>query len=498
MIARHREALTVRRAMVLAALLTISAAPVRADYFDHFAIRADIGVHKVPHLGDARLLLIPVEVKGFPPLDETRLRAFFSDDFAGGFVDFYTTASLGRYRPRVTVAPKVVYETCPLPPDKFPTCTIKRSEVSALVSGIDLLRQSIARANEAGVDFSAFDSNGGKGEPDGWVDGVMLLANIEVSGIAFPIGYLNQGDDLDGGTGGPLVVDGVRIATVAVAGRANEYVMVHEFGHLLGLTDLYDESNTYDGLHLSFMGSWRYDSPIPLPDAETRFRLQWGEWHQVQGRQRVRIRPAETSGDVYRLGTGDEYFLVENRGPGKFDGSLDARGLAVFHVDRTVKLSGEEGAFVHRLLDCVNCNPWHPLIRLVQADGSFDLERDGRFSAADDLFTENDGLFPDESGIPLSAAHAVNSTNFYSGTSSGFRLEDVDVQDDGSIDVTLVAPETSQCSERLCASGESCTPSTCGAPPPKAQPGCASTPGAELAGFLALLGVLAQLARRRS
>jgi hypothetical protein len=359
---------------------------------------------------------------------------------------------------------------------------------------MDMMREVVRKTDEAGFDFSVHDVNGRRGTADGWLDGVMLLTNVPFGGIAFPFAFFNRGDNLAGGTSGPLIVDGVKVGHLGIAGETDVLVMVHEFGHLLGLTDLYDESGSYDGLWLSFMGAWRYDADILLPDAETRFRLRWANWHQVQGRQRVVIRPAETSGDVYRLGVGDEYFLVENRGPGgTFDGALPERGLAVFHVDRTVKLGGVEGNFVERILDCVNCDAWRPYIRLLQADGRFEIEADKRFGAGD-LFGPGSFLRPDERGTPFSKDNAVNSTNFYSGAASGFRLEDVRVLADGSIEVTLDAPESGQCDERLCAEGEGCAPVTCGAAP-GVKSGCAVSEG--LLPVLAALLLLEQRVRRR-
>ncbi len=481
-----------RRLFVFACCLAATVA--RADYMDHFVMREDVGPRKAPYLGDARLLLIPVEVAGFPPLDAVALERFFSPEDPTGFVRYFETASLGRYRPRVTVAPKVAYGECPLPADRFPGCVVARGDINAFTAGMDMMREVVKRTRDAGFSFAPFDVNGRRGAADGWIDGVMVLTNVPFGGIAFPFAYFNRGDNLAGGTGGPLVVDGVKIGHFAIAGESDVLVMVHEFGHLLGLTDLYDEAGRYDGLHLSFMGAWHYDAKIPLPDAETRWRLRWADWHQVQGRQRVRLLPAETSGQVYRVGIGDEYFLVENRGPGgTFDRGVPERGLAVFHVDRTVKLGGVEGNFVNRILDCVNCDAWRPYVRLVQADGRFDIEKNQAVGPGD-LFTDGAFLRPDERGLPVSKDNQVNSSNLYSGAVSGFRLDDVRVLADGSIEVTLIAPEAGQCDERLCADGEACAPTSCGASTVPEGCGCGA-PGGLLA--LAALGLLGRPRPRR-
>ncbi len=476
--------------------LLVPFAGARADFMDHFVVREDVGPHKVPYLGAAELVLLQVEVKGFPPLDADGLKVFFGPDFAGGFGDYYRTASLGRYQPNVTVAQKVIFDTCPLPAAQFPKCEIARGDINAFPAGLDLIREVIKRARAQGTDFSKFDVNGKRGVADGWADGVMLLANVPFGGIALPFGYFNRGDNLNGGMGGPLVVDGVKIPHVAIAGFSSHWVMIHEFGHLLGLTDLYDESNTYDGLHLSWMGAWGYDNQIPLPDAETRWRLRWANWRQVSGRQRVIVKPVESSGEVWRLGTGDEYFLVENRGPdGRFDRGVLSRGLAVFHVDRKLKqLGGEEGRFQDRILSCVNCDPWHPYIQWVQADGLFEVQKNGKPDYANDLFRDGDELKPVEGAGPLSATNRVLSSNFYSGQTSGLSISGIRVLTDGSIEATFEAPADGQCGDRLCAEGEACAPVTCADAGPSAKTGCQSAPG--LLAVVALLGL--RRARRRT
>jgi M6 family metalloprotease-like protein len=465
----------------LLSVLLVCSLSSRADYMDHFVNRDDVGIHKAPSLGKSKLVLIPIEVQGFPPINRDLLELFFGRD-PKGFVAFYKTASLGRYQPEVTIAPTVKYAQCPLNATQFPGCKVARGDVNAFTAGMGMMRDTIKKAQELGFDFSAHDINGKKGVSDTWADGVMLITNVPFGGIAFPFGYFNREDNLNGGMGGPLIVNGIKISHIAIAGSNDVYVMVHEFGHLLGLTDLYDETQKYDGLYLSHMGAWHYDDKIPLPDAETRFRLRWSNWNQIQGRQRVKILPVETSGEVYRLGTGDEYFLIENRGPGTFDANLATRGLAIFHVDRK-NLKGEEGAFVDRILSCVNCDAFHPLIRLVQADGKFEIEDNKVFRSADDLFLDGDSLRADDTKIPLSKTNRVNSTNFYSGLPSGFQVEDIKVNADGSIDVTLDAPSENQCGETLCTNGEACAPVLCG-PKPVEKSGCASFPDVSMLAFV--------------
>lgn len=446
--------------------LALVGAGARADYMDHFVVRDDVGPHKAPSLGKAELLVIPVEVKGFRPFDRAALERFFSPDDPKGFVQYYETASLHRYHPHVTVAQTVVFDTCPLPEAEFPGCAVKRADLGALLPGLEMIREVVRRARAlGGFTFGQLDVNGVAGQGDGWADGVMILTNSPFGGIALPFGFYNTGDNLNGGTGGPMIVDGTRVGHVAIGGSGNAHVLVHEFGHLLGLTDLYAESNAYRGLDLSVMGSWPYDDRIPLPDAETRYRLRWGNWHQVASTRTVVVQPAETSGEVWRLGTGKEYWLVENRGPGVFDGLVTTRGLALFHVDRTVKLAGEEGRFQDRSLNPVNDDPWRSYIMWVQADGAFHVQHDSPPDWEFDLFRDGDAWGPSDDTAPFSGTHTVFSSNTYAGAKTGLGLHDVKVRPDGAIEVTFEAPTDGQCDERLCDQGEGCAPVSCQAPP---------------------------------
>jgi len=484
----RRFVLRVRFLILAVAWLLVPSA--HADYMDHFVVRQDVGPQKVPSLGKSHWVLIPVEVAGFPAFDLPALQAFYS----GTFKDYYRTASLNRFEPTVTVLPPVRYDQCPLSEVDFPGCAVSRGDGRALGVANGLLRDIIQRANAAGADFAQFDINGRSEAPDGYADGVMVLSNTPFSGIAYPVGFFNDGDNLAGGTSGPFIVDGVKIAHVAIGGNADNEVMVHEAGHLLGLTDLYDESGRYMGLPLSFMGSWSYGPRIPLPDAETRYRLRWGYVTQASWTRRYILRPSETSGDILRLGVGDEYFLLENRGPGRYDQNLATRGLAVFHVDRS-GLSGAEGSFLDRLLFCVNCNPWRPYIRLVEADLRADIASGGEYSSWTDLFGRGDAISSRSSKAAFGPDNPQQSLRWYDGTVSGFAIKDVFVHGDGRIELTVEAPEADVCAAPLCADGVACVPVNCD----EGTSGCGSSRGsANEVPWALLLIFCGTVLRRRS
>ncbi|HEY6573300.1 MAG TPA: M6 family metalloprotease domain-containing protein, partial [Candidatus Eisenbacteria bacterium] len=140
-------------------------------------------------------------------------------------------------------------------------------------------------------------------------------------------------------------------------------VFCHEFGHVLGVPDLYDTSNSLDANEgvgeWDLMGSGLYNHlpGQPLGSTPAHYsawslaRLGWVTpiW-VTQDSLGVTLPPVETSNVVYRLwtnGTEDsEYFLIENRQPIGFDAALlrssieagdgPAHGLLIYHVDDTV------------------------------------------------------------------------------------------------------------------------------------------------------------------
>ncbi|MFN7131197.1 MAG: hypothetical protein ACK4N5_03890, partial [Myxococcales bacterium] len=288
---------------LLACLLLSLPLTARADFADHFARRDDIGMQKGPVLGKSRMLLIPVEVKGFAPFDMHATRVFFESDEELGLRNYYRVNSNGRWDFEATVLDPVVFDKCPLPEDRFPGCKIARGDVNALQPGLEMLREVLRRVDPV-VHFRDYDINGLEGKPDGYADLVGIVTNTPFGGIALPVFFVNNGDNLAGDTGGPFVLDGIKLGVVALGGNdKNGMVMLHEFGHSLGLTDLYAENGTYPGTHFSAMGSWHYDYRPPLFDPETRFRMGWVTAKVVSGTVRAVLKPVAEGGDVYKLGT---------------------------------------------------------------------------------------------------------------------------------------------------------------------------------------------------
>jgi len=173
-------------------------------------------------------------------------------------------------------------------------------------------------------------------------------------------------------------------------------VLIHEFGHVLGLPDLYDyERRSTVGVKGGVGGMDMMDSNIGNLNGFSRWMLGWIE-PQIIAAGEPRMVTLNASGDVRTdLNKAvvifpnltstplQEFFLIENRwrmGNDSFSG-MPGNGLAIWHVDGTLNASG-----TNFNANNTNRNRTAPggnkLVRLVQADGLEQIENH-QWTAAD-------------------------------------------------------------------------------------------------------------------
>ncbi len=230
------------------------------------------------------------------------------------------------------------------------------------------------------VDFSEYDNDG-----DGYVDGVNLMFAGQFTGA--PSTIWPHCWSLPN----PMELDGVNVYTFSVQ---NEYddspgdksaaVFCHEFGHVLGLPDLYDydyDSNgTGDWCLMSFGvyngGGW---SPAEL-NAWCRSKLGVTELINITEAGTYEVPAIEVSNVAYRLYTdgqgGARFFVLENRRPMNWDEALPGHGVFIWHVDETMGSNDNQW--------WPGCG-WYPHYRvaLEQADGLYNLEHNQASDAGD-------------------------------------------------------------------------------------------------------------------
>ncbi|OGC93771.1 MAG: hypothetical protein A2W25_06570 [candidate division Zixibacteria bacterium RBG_16_53_22] len=281
------------------------------------------------------------------------------------------------------------------------------------------LAEDAVSAADPSIDFSVFDNDG-----DGWVDALFVVH----AGPGYEdTGDLNYIHSHAWVLSNPMTVDGVQAYSYSMepeetgsGGFATIGVYCHEFGHVLGLPDLYDYDYDSDGVgSWSVMagGSWGGGGARPVHfDAWCKTELGWvmptDPGINLYDEQ---IDAVEISPDIYRLYSYGiphyEYFLVENRQRISFDISLPGDGLVIFHVDETVP---------------DNNNQNHYKVAVEQADGRFDLENN-RGSDAGDPWP---GTFDNRTFDDFSAPNS----NFYDGAYS-----EVGVYEMSNSDSTMIA-----------------------------------------------------------
>jgi len=157
-------------------------------------------------------------------------------------------------------------------------------------------------------------------------------------------------------------------------------VYCHEFGHSLGLPDLYDTS-TFGGAANAGPGNWALmstggygtDGLSPeYPSHLGAWSMLWLGWRDVirpTADSLMVLSPFATGAPVlefwFQGESNPEHFLIENRQRMGFDRNLPSEGLIVTQVDENVMALGVPS-------NRVNTGST-PGLRLVEADGLYDL-----------------------------------------------------------------------------------------------------------------------------
>jgi len=158
----------------------------------------------------------------------------------------------------------------------------------------------------------------------------------------------------------PLGFDTLSVRSYAIFSEEDGLAAyAHEFGHDLGLPELYDTDGSSDGIGLWGIMGLQDDIDDPVhPCAWAKVILGW-------------VRPITITesgnyelirGNVYKIPiTDEEYFLLENRVKEGFDSDIPGPGLLIWHVDDSVVdeqyplfLNSDEN---HRRVDLVEAHP---------------------------------------------------------------------------------------------------------------------------------------------
>jgi immune inhibitor A len=144
-------------------------------------------------------------------------------------------------------------------------------------------------------------------------------------------------------------------------------VFCHEFGHVLGLPDLYDTDYSSNGIGrwgVMGGGSWNGGGNTPAHFcAWSKITIGWLEPIIVTSDIslfQIEVPPVENNTVIYKIwahdpsNNTDEYFLVENRQRILFDSAMPGEGILIWHIDEAQNNNRDEN---------------HYLVDLEEADG---------------------------------------------------------------------------------------------------------------------------------
>lgn len=251
-----------------------------------------------------------------------------------------------------------------------------------------MIRDAIAQLDGV-TDFAQWDNDGPDGIPhsgddDGYVDALFFLhagPGQEATGNPQDIwSHASWFGDLPTNDGVAIGRYSVEPEEMPDGGLITVGVYCHEYGHVLGLPDLYDTDYSSSGIGewgLMSGGSWNNRPGEPAGSCPAQLtawsKTQFG-WITpltvTSDAHHIVLPPSAPYPIAYRIfpggaTSGDEYFLVENREPIGFDAGLvrrqvayglpQAKGLIIYHVDESVSGNSNDR---HRLVDVEDASPW--------------------------------------------------------------------------------------------------------------------------------------------
>ena len=277
----------------------------------------------------------------------------------------------------------------------------------------------LLEAADPEVDYGQYDNDGPDGVPnsgddDGIVDSMFFVHdgpggetganNIwsHSSNLYYQLGGNYYYTD-DPAAGGGMIKVGPYIVQPSVnsgGGMIEIGVFCHEFGHALGLPDLYDTDYSSEGIGdwgLMGGGSWNTPSKPAHMISWSRYKMGWIDPVEVQTFLHNEPIPSlETTGSAYKIWTngvyGNQYFMVENRQRYGFDINLRGEGIMIYHIDESAQQSNEN----------------HPKVDVEEADGMDGLYYGANRGDGGDIYPgSSDNRWFDANTYP-------NSLNYFS------------------------------------------------------------------------------------
>lgn len=342
-----------------------------------------IRISNYPTLGERKALVLLVEFEDvkFSSVPDAGIYfnallnepGFTHDNGADGSArDFYIASSDGRFLPNfVTVGPIGLPKTSAY----YGGNTGGKLDEHAH----EMLLDACLKIDDH-TDFSEFDE-----DDDGEVDNIYIFyAGYGEADTGEDTHIWPQSNLLFDNKGIDLVLDGVRVNHYACSNEirldgngiprlVGIGTFVHEFGHVLGISDHYD--STFAGRRpgvdnwdtMAAANYFNNTNTPPLFSSFERAELGWLEYEELtphMSGQSFVLAPLSQENRAFRVTVPDtdenEYFVLECRAQQGWDRFLPGHGLLVWHIDmdRTAWLNNK-----------VNTDPTHNRVDIIEADG---------------------------------------------------------------------------------------------------------------------------------
>lgn len=360
----------------------------RAIIQPEFPLLMNVGIKRIdPPLGEKKALVILVDfVDNQYIYGSAEFDSLIYGENQNSLRDYYTEVSYGNF----TISKQSTIAGWYRAPEDYSFYVGNEYGISdPYPNNAQGLVVAVCNLADPYVNFADFDEDG-----DGVVDALFVVhagPGAEETGDEDDI-WSHQwqlSDNSSGSPGAYLTNDGVYVDHYSMeperfqdySARITVGVFAHEFGHILGLPDLYDTDYSTNGIGdfgIMASGSWGRVNSQDLPGSSPTHLCAWSKYQLgfvspteidrigISRLESQSVACAANNAVAYRLledpggpdwdwlGGSGEYFLVENRYRSGFDESLPGDGLLILHVDDT---------------ETDNSNENHPLVGIMQADG---------------------------------------------------------------------------------------------------------------------------------
>jgi M6 family metalloprotease-like protein len=313
--------------------------------------------------GTRRALVLFARFKG-DPASPVPLWAgdLFNPDLPGSIAHFYDTMSFGKLQVRGEVGPRV-YESSQPVSAYLTTDPSEQGQFGEFV--LEILHQA-----DQDLDLARFDNDGpdevaDSGDDDGVVDAVFLVIERISAGFLLGratgigrLGFVHPFTAADAGAGGERIRVLAEQGTVQQGGTFPEAVgaICHEYGHILGLPDLYDLGYGRPSEDSAGVGAWCLMgwgasgwNGNDGPNSFCAWSLEQLGWVgpdkdrlvEVAADAEMVIQPLRQGGTIGKIplvpragGKAQEYLLLEQRtrSASYYDRHLPGEGLLLWHI----------------------------------------------------------------------------------------------------------------------------------------------------------------------